>query len=99
MAQLHALVLYVPETHIEEVLLAIGDAAPGESATIPTAPLLRQALAASRRCLERAPLLVRWGGSRSRCPKPGLSALFRRTCSTASCMLCARRTLMRSRLS
>ncbi|AFR27566.1 MULTISPECIES: hypothetical protein [Micrococcaceae] len=29
MAQLHALVVYVPETHIEEVLLAIGDAGAG----------------------------------------------------------------------
>ncbi|WP_090824662.1 hypothetical protein [Arthrobacter sp. yr096] len=29
MTQLHAMVVYVPETHIEEVLLAIGDAGAG----------------------------------------------------------------------
>lgn len=29
MTQLHALVVYVPETHIEEVLLAMGDAGAG----------------------------------------------------------------------
>lgn len=29
MTQLHALVVYVPETHIEEALLAIGDAGGG----------------------------------------------------------------------
>ncbi|MCU1433765.1 MAG: hypothetical protein JWR71_490 [Pseudarthrobacter sp.] len=38
MKQLHALVVYVPETHSEALLAAIGDAGAGKLATTHTVP-------------------------------------------------------------